>query len=70
MMVDSSKQRTTPIIKAEARVSEMARREADWEARRNSIQAIGEDIRLSNLGLTGAALAARGRVIHLSAFAV
>jgi hypothetical protein len=29
----------------------------------------GEDIRLSNVGLTGAALAARGRVIHLSAFA-
>jgi hypothetical protein len=29
----------------------------------------GEDIRLSNIGLTGAALAARGRVIHLSAFA-
>jgi hypothetical protein len=30
----------------------------------------GEDIRLSNAGLTGAALAARGRVIHLSAFAM
>jgi len=30
----------------------------------------GEDIRLSNVGLTGAALAARGRVIHLSAFAM
>lgn len=30
----------------------------------------GEDIRLSNAGVTGAALAARGRVIHLSAFAV
>lgn len=29
----------------------------------------GEDIRLSNVGLTGAALAARGRVVHLSAFA-
>jgi len=30
----------------------------------------GEDIRLSNAGLTGGALAARGRVIHLSAFVV
>ena len=30
----------------------------------------GDDIRLSNTGLTGAALAARGRVIHLSAFAM
>jgi hypothetical protein len=30
----------------------------------------GEDIRLSSAGLTGAALAARGRVIHLSAFAI
>jgi len=30
----------------------------------------GEDIRFSTAGLTGAALAARGRVIHLSAFAV
>jgi len=29
----------------------------------------GDDIRLSNIGVTGAALAARGRVIHLSAFA-
>jgi hypothetical protein len=30
----------------------------------------GDDIRLANIGLTGAALAARGRVIHLSAFAM
>ena len=30
----------------------------------------GEDIRLSNVGLTGAALAACGRVVHLSAFAM
>jgi hypothetical protein len=30
----------------------------------------GDDIRLADTGLTGAALAARGRVIHLSAFAV
>jgi len=30
----------------------------------------GDDIRLANTGLTGAALAARGRVIHLSAFAM
>jgi hypothetical protein len=29
----------------------------------------GEDIRLSSFGLTGAALAARGRVVHLSALA-
>jgi hypothetical protein len=30
----------------------------------------GDDIRLSDIGLTGAALAARGRIIHLSAFAM
>jgi hypothetical protein len=30
----------------------------------------GEDIRLSNVGLTGAALAARGRVVHLNALAL
>jgi hypothetical protein len=30
----------------------------------------GDDIRLTNIGLTGAALAARDRVIHLSAFAM
>lgn len=29
----------------------------------------GEDIRLASSGLTGAALAAHGRVVHLSAFA-
>jgi len=30
----------------------------------------GEDIRLSNVGLTGAALAARDRVVHLNALAL
>ena len=51
-------------------VEAFLQRASGGEAKQYPAVGEGEGVRISNIGLTGAALAARGRVIHLNAFAI